>query len=118
MGWYFSPQSKSALINELTAPRESENARTVTIAYKDCGDVLWSVVEVRSKTDDEPQRYIFCDLLDCHNGMWGHKPMEEAMHPYRYSCPLAYLDMAPEQSRAWRNKVRAWHAQRGHSVSV
>jgi len=118
MGWYFSPQSKSSLIKELTTPRDTESARTVTIAYKNCGDVLWSVVEVRPKPSGEPQRYIFCDLLDCHNGMWGHKPMEEAMHPYQYSCPLDYLDMAPEQSRVWRSNVRAWHAQRGHAVSV
>jgi len=118
MGWYFSPQSKSALIKELTAPRETESARTVTIAYKDCGDVLWSVVEVRPNTDDAPQRYIFCDLLDCHNGMWGHKPMEEAMHPYRYDCPLPYLEMAPEQSRAWRDGVRAWHAQRDDAIAA
>jgi len=118
MGWYFSPQSKSELIKELTVPRETESARIVTIAYEVCGDVLWSVVEVRPKTSGEPQRYIFCDLLDCHNGMWGHKPLEEAMHPFRYSCPLVYLDMAPEQSRAWRDNVRAWHAQRDFDIAA
>jgi hypothetical protein len=34
------------------------------------------------------------------------------MHPYYYSCPLRFLDLAPEQSRAWREGVRAYHAQR------
>jgi len=111
MGWYFSPQSKVALIRELTAPCETERTRTTTLAHSLCDDVLWSVSEATPK-DGNPQRYIRCDLLEYRNGMWGYKPLQEAMQPYYYSCPLAYLDMAPEQSRAWRDKVRAWHAQR------
>jgi len=118
MGWYFSPQSKSELIKELTAPRETESARTRIIAHTVCDDVLWSVAEVTPKSEGAPQRHICCDLLECRGGMWGHKPMEEAMHPYQYSCPLDYLDMAPEQSRAWRDGVRAWHAQRHFAIAA
>jgi len=118
MVWYFSPQSKSELIKELTASWETESARTTTVAYKVCGNVLWSVAEVTPKSEGIAQRYIRCDLLDRHNGMWGHKPMEEAMHPYYYDCPLPYLEIVPEQSRAWRNKVRAWHAQRDDAIAA
>jgi hypothetical protein len=34
------------------------------------------------------------------------------MHPYYYSCPLSYLDLAPEQSADWRAGVRAYHVRR------
>ena len=34
------------------------------------------------------------------------------MHPYYYTCPLSYLDLAPEQSADWRAGVRAYHARR------
>jgi len=118
MGWYFSPQSKPELIKELTAPREIESARIRTIAHTVCDDVLWSVAEVTPKSGNIPQCHIRCDLLECRGGMWGYKPLEEAMHPYDYSCPLSYLDMAPEQSRAWRNNVRAWHAQRNFDMAA
>ena len=37
---------------------------------------------------------------------------DESMHPYYYTCPLSYLDLAPEQSADWRAGVRAYHARR------
>lgn len=40
------------------------------------------------------------------------------MHPYYYSCPLSYLDLAPEQSAEWRAGVRAYHARRRTSKAT
>jgi hypothetical protein len=34
------------------------------------------------------------------------------VHPYYYSCPLRYLDMAPVQSFEWRERVHRFHAGR------
>jgi hypothetical protein len=37
--------------------------------------------------------------------------MSEQVHPYYYSCPLAYLDMVPEvKCEEWRALVREYHA--------
>lgn len=120
MGWYFSRQSRSELIAELTAPQETERASATVIAHALRGNVLWSVVEVTAKTEGvhrdlapgQSLRYIRCDLLERSDGQWGYKPLDESMHPYYYSCPLSYLDMAPVQSPEWRERVRAHHALR------
>lgn len=118
MGWYFSRQSKADLVQELIAPQESHVAGIKVIAYTLSGDVLWSVVEFTAKRPNvhpeleagESLHFIRCDLLQSSGGEWGYKPMDESMHPYYYSCPMSYLDMAPERSREWREGVRAYHA--------
>ncbi|MGE6688968.1 hypothetical protein ACQKFE_13385 [Stutzerimonas stutzeri] len=120
MGWYFSRQSRSELIAELIAPQEAERARTQVIAHTLRGNVLWSVVEVTAKAagvhrdlaPGQSLRYIRCDLLERRGGQWGYKPLHESVHPYYYTCPLSYLDLAPEQSADWRAGVRAYHTQR------
>lgn len=119
MGWYFSRQSRAQLIQELIQPQEGERAHYEVIAHALRGNVLWSVVRVTAKHDGifglsigESTSFIRCDLLQGSGDEWGHKPLEESMHPYYYSCPLRYLDMAPEQCRDWREGVRAYHASR------
>ncbi|HBO5711976.1 TPA: hypothetical protein L4712_006302, partial [Pseudomonas aeruginosa] len=118
MGWYFSPQSRSELITELIAPQQTERVSAKVIAHALRGNVLWSVVELTAKVEGvhrdlapgQSLRYIRCDLLERSGNQWGYKPLEESMHPYYYSCPLSYLDLAPEQSADWRAGVRAYHA--------
>ncbi|MGU2529530.1 hypothetical protein ACTVZC_26330, partial [Pseudomonas aeruginosa] len=110
MGWYFSSQSRSDLIAELVAPQETERVSAKVIAHTLRGNVLWSVIEMTAKVEGvhrdlsqgQSLRYIRCDLLECSGGQWGYKPLDESMHPYYYSCPLSYLDLAPEQSADWR----------------
>lgn len=128
MGWYFSRQSKQSLVKELTenSKREFSNGRTVTrklLAHCYRGNafsgVLWTAWEV---TVENPvfehlcYRYIGCDLLRYSDGMWGHKPQEESMGPYTYSCPLGYLKLVPESepgtNAEWRQGVQAYHAKR------
>lgn len=47
---------------------------------------------------------------------WGYKGLDETMGPCEVNCPLALLAKADEPrndySRAWREKVRAYHAAR------
>lgn len=82
--------------------------------------VLWSVWErTFTKDGDEVQpseRWIQCDLLRCDRGEWGYKDMEEAMHPYYYSCPLSYLDHVPIDryggNAEWREQVAEHHRRR------
>lgn len=105
MGWYFSRQTRDQLIRELIEPQESESARSEVIAHALRGNVLWSVVRITAKQSGfmklaagDSINVIRCDLLQGSGGEWGHKPLDESMHPYYYSCPLRYLDMAPVQS--------------------
>ncbi|MBB6366655.1 hypothetical protein FHR56_001768 [Xanthomonas sacchari] len=120
MGWYFSHQSRSELIAELIAPQETERTNAKVIAHALRGNVLWCVVEMTVKTESahsdlppgQSLRYIRCDLLERSYDQWGYKSLDESMHPYYYSCPLSYLDLAPEQSADWRAGVRAYHARR------
>ncbi|CUR45129.1 hypothetical protein [Alloalcanivorax xenomutans] len=119
MGWYYSRQTRAQLIQELIQPQEGERAYYDVIAHALRGNVLWSVVRITAKQAGifsldigETTSFIRCDLLQGSGGEWGHKPLEESMHPYYYSCPVRYLDMAPEQCREWREGVRAYHTRR------
>jgi len=125
MGWYFSRQTRDQLIRELIRPQESERARSEVIAHTLRGNVLWSVVRITVKqagfmklAAGDSINVIRCDLLQGSGGEWGHKPLDESMHPYYYSCPLRYLDMAPVRSSEWREGVRAYHAGRRKSAAL
>lgn len=123
MGWLFCKQSKNDLIRELIKPSETEDVSAKTIAHTVCFEgyhVLWSVVEITAKVEDKPlgltpgqtTRLIRCDLLDVYGEQWGYKSLDETVYPYYFSCPLSYLDMAPERCHTWRERVRAYHASR------
>lgn len=78
------------------------------LAHSTRGNVLWTVEQ-----RPDGHRFIGCMLLSKERGYgWGSKAMEESMHPYYYSCPLAYLDMVPQANAAWREGVRAYHERR------
>lgn len=119
MGWTFVRQTRDQLIRELLAPQASERACCEVIDYTLDGDVLWTVVRVTARqagvmglAAGESVCYIGCHLLECSGGDWGYKSLDESMHPYYYSCPLRYLDMAPVQSSEWRERVHRFHAGR------
>jgi len=120
MGWLYSSRSRSELIHYLIQPEDHPQASTRVIAHALRGNVLWSVVEVTAKVEGvhkdlapgESMRYIRCDLLQRSAGQWGYKGMDEFVHPFYYTCPLSYLEMAPERSSEWRKEVRAYHAHR------
>lgn len=129
MGWYYcNGGTRKGLIKELTESREHKRndgiiVKTTCIAHCYRGNVhsgvLWSVFERRFFVGEEEvlrlQRWIGCDLMHCRGGDWGHKPMEEEMHPYFYSVPLGYLNMVPIETYGgnaeWRECVIAHHAR-------
>ena len=115
MGWLFTRNAtKKDIIRELTAPEEDKRRRLETVAHCLRGNVLWTVVEVTDKQQgNRKRRGIVCNLLDRQGDGWGYKNIPEEMHPFYYSCPLAYLELAPVACEKWREAVRAYHRERG-----
>src|SRR5436190_1058570 len=115
MGWLSGWRRKSDLIRHLTGPALGEGWQT--LAHCCVGNVLWAVVR-----PPQGETFIACFLLSNAGGDWGYKDQCESMGPYQVSCPLKYLDMAPqpegEFARGWRDKVRAYHARRRRRLEV
>lgn len=40
------------------------------------------------------------------------------MHPYYYSCPLQYLDLAPVANADWRARVQVYHRYRNQKLEI
>lgn len=45
-------------------------------------------------------------LITSSEGQWAYKDMSECMGPTDVDVPVAWLDLAPEQDAAWRERVR------------
>lgn len=119
MGWYYGVnQSRADVIAELTPACEArDNGGTFkTLRKYTSGNTLWTVHESNG------ERWIGCYLLSKSGGSWGYKPMEECMGPNYYSCPLAFLEMAPQPAGpyagAWRDSVRKYHAERNAKLAL
>jgi hypothetical protein len=130
MGWLFKcGYTRRDMIEERikdwerTAP-DGMVVKTVCLAHCYRGGafsgVLWTVWERTFTRDGQQvqpkQRWIGCDLLQYQRDYgWGYKDMEESMHPYRYSCPLKYLDLVSLDqfggNAEWRDGVRSYHAR-------
>jgi hypothetical protein len=111
--------TRDQLIRELTATEDTERSRIEVIDHSLVGNVLWTVVRVTAKqagvlglAPGESATLIGCHLLESEGREWGYKSLDEAEHPYYYSCPLRYLDMAPQRCATWRARVHAFHQQR------
>lgn len=134
MGWYFTDHGTyQDLIAELTCeePRQpayqwsNEEQKSVPVGFdmsrrtlhqalrhESGRDVLWTVEEhIRYTEPVQRTTHIGCYLLARDRNGWDYKPMDESMAPYYYSCPLEYLDMAPEVHREWRQKVMPFQLQ-------
>ncbi len=121
MGWLFKRgYDKALLIQHLIKPEENEETRWETLAHSVRGKVLWSVMEVTNKQKQTSRCFIACHLLESHSdgAGWGYKDMDESMWPSYYSCPLKYLEMAPEISPGWRDEVRLYHYRRNRTLKV
>lgn len=107
MGWTYGHTRRRDLVRELVEPQVSGN-KCLRSCYRGNvhSGVLWGVWE-----SVDGRRWITCDLLqyDPVDKLWGYKDMDESMHPYRYSCPLSYLEMVPVACHEWRMGVYAYH---------
>lgn len=123
MGWYYEDGiNRKQLVAQRIASWQHETKDGVVI-HSTCiahcyrgnpyRGVLWTVWErtfEKTGVSTQPtERWIGCDLLQYDAGAWGYKPMEESCHPYYYSCPLIYLELAPVANEEWRVGVRAYH---------
>jgi hypothetical protein len=116
MGWTFVRLTRDQLIRELTATEDNERSRIEVIDHTLVNNVLWTVVRITAKqagvlglAPGESTTLIGCHLLESEGREWGYKSLGEAEHPYYYSCPLRYLDMAPQLCATWRARVHAFH---------
>lgn len=120
MGWQFTyDAAKADIIRDLTTPEENETRRWEPIAHCVRGNVLWMVIEITYLQEERSKRFIACYLLARQKGCgWGYKGMDESMHPYYYSCPLKYLDLAPVANADWRAAVRVYHRNRNRKLNI
>lgn len=120
MGWLFTRGlSRKDLIKERVQKYEDANMVMTTLAYCVRGNCLWMVRESTSKNFGDSIKFIELDLLGSNKSDgWGYKDMEEQMHPYYYSCPLAYLEMVPVACEKWREGVRAYHEKQNRKIEV
>lgn len=107
MGWLFCSPSKQDMVRKLKTdgylfdPEKATILKTATV-----GNALWMAVKRR----DTGEVFISLSLLSQHNKQWGHKDLDESVHPYYYDCPLSLLELATEpvdeQAAEWRERVR------------
>ena len=119
MGWYYTNgASKADIIAEITAQSITNGEVVARVVKKSVqGNVLWLVEEGRNPGEawgDNPKRQIMCYLLNNSGGEgYGYKPISESMGPSEASCPIKFLDLAPEPnstySHDWRGRVREYH---------
>jgi len=117
MGWtFFTGMTRQSLVQKLIAPKVYESqggsCREETLAHfltreRDT-DVLWAV-QCFFRNLQPPKTILICFLLEGSPGGWGYKDLSEGEHPYYYTCPLKYLELAPETCSEWRAEVRARH---------
>lgn len=122
MGWFYTHESRDALIQSLVRTEENERVRITTVRHTVFGDVMWAVVGVTAKQDiisldaGESGLFIQCYLLRQAGRMWGYKALSESDGPCYYTCPLSYLKLVPALCTPWREKVLAWHRSRENRV--
>ena len=87
---------------------------TTVLAYRCVKNSLWYVRETTTTKPDGTvtvEKWIGLSLLDKDGSYgWGHKDMDEAMGPYDDTCPVEFLDMAPQPDgefcAKWRDAIR------------
>lgn len=117
MGWLFPyhTTTKEILVQDLINPKRLSDASPWELqAHSLRGNNLWLLYRHKTK----PMHLIGLDLIayDKTSGTYGHKDMDESVHPYYYDCPKSWLKIvageeAPsEGSQKWRDAVAARYA--------
>lgn len=110
MGWFYpaSVSSRADLLAMLSS--DSEAFRCARRSC--CGNVLWILWEPVGAAVPVADPWIGCYLMQRSGGAWGYKPMSEDCGPYYYSCPPAFLAVAPVVDPEWREGVREYWERR------
>jgi hypothetical protein len=111
MGWDFEKgATKKSLVEELTVGRNG--ARLV--AKRLVGQHLWVVWQPVDK-----EAFIALYLLRKQRDFgWGYKSLAECEHPYYYTCPVKFLDLAPVACAEWRELVLERAARKSRTLKV
>lgn len=116
MGWYYTHgATRKDVIAELTPAEISREGGGCFRTLRHCcrGNTLYALHQ-SVLPDGSSTKWIGVYLMQRSSDGWGHKPMDESMHPYNYACPLSYLDEADEPANEdaanWRAKVRLFAA--------
>lgn len=110
MGWDFCEawKTKKDVVKALiSGSPDADQGCIVTLDHAVVGNVLWRVIEIQVSHE----LHIACDLLR-KNGGWGYNGMCESVGPDECSCPLHFLNRVPVENEEWRERVRAYHAER------
>jgi len=117
MGWTFhAGATRQDVIADLVKGWDGEEIKCISLSHAVRGNILWCLYETTHKASGKVSTWIGCSILGSDPGYgWGSKDMEESMGPCYYSCPLSFLDRAPQPgnkySADWRATVRAYHAK-------
>lgn len=112
MGWLFEhhDSGRENFLKRLTDKTHFCEDYT-PIKSRVVGNHVWQAI----RHEPTGEVFIHLDLITKQrDGGWGYKGMSEHMGPYFYDCPLSLLKLCTEPSnenaKAWREKVRAYHA--------
>ena len=80
------------------------------------GNVLWVLWEAKPGRVLDP--WISCYLMRSRRGEWGYKAMSEDCGPLYFTCPPAFLKVAPVVDPEWREGVREyWEARKARRAA-
>ncbi len=92
--------------HDIIAEQTKTTSYSKTLIFKVKQNVLWAIKEYTSASG-ESNKWIYCGVMKSYKGFgWGFHAMDESVGPFNYSCPLEFLDLAPETCPQWRAEVR------------
>jgi hypothetical protein len=125
MGWLYGWETRAALVKHLCDEPKTYRTLAHKTTKEDGQSILWAVHEFPMDSAVEEyrgKRFIVCYLMNGRRDdryQHGYKDMGESAGPYFYSCPLRYLEMAPEVAcQEWRDNVKAYHARMSRKFKV
>lgn len=106
MGWYSGNRREE--VKRHIGPWDSvEGVRCGAIKHSAAGNEDWFLMQARRFDGTLVDTWI--SLMIWEDG--SYKPMDEAVGPYYYRCPVAWLDEVPQpggpSAADWRRKVRS-----------
>jgi hypothetical protein len=115
MGWSVGWKTRKELIGFLTSPTHFSSDYTL-IKNRVVGNNIWSLIRRPDGSATITLDMIKAFPLKGQPTEWGYKGLDESALPCEVNCPLSLLNAtnAPPNEHAieWREKVRAYHAER------
>lgn len=110
MGWFYPAEVEGR--RELLDLLSSDSPAFRRARRYCCGNVLWVLWEPIGAAAPVADPWIGCYLMQRVGGRWGYKALCEESGPFYWSCPPAFLELAPVVDPEWREDVRAYWKRR------